>query len=333
MPVAPALRINMTGLCEDPAAESARYRAALDMAAYAEEHGFAVVSVEEHHCAENGWLPSPLTMAGMIIGRTQRIAVNVTALLVTLYDPIRLAEDIAVLDLASGGRFSFVAGLGYRPEEFHALNKDWAARGRLMDEVIETMLLAWKGEPFVYHGKTIRVTPSPLSRPHPPFALGGMSKAAARRAARFGLPFFPPMEMRELGAFYEAELERNNQQGAVFYPAESNAMLIIDEEPEKAWPELAPYFLRETQEYSSWQRDGIPRPGEQAVASIDELKAQKRYEILTPDECIERVRSEGEGYSPCLHPLVGGMPLDRAWSSLRLYAEKVLAPLAGQGQS
>ncbi len=326
--VSSALRINMTGLAEDPAEESARYRAALDMAAYAEEQGFAVVSVEEHHCAENGWLPSPLIMAGMIIGRTNQIAVNITALLVTLYDPIRLAEDIAVLDLASGGRFSFVAGLGYRPEEYHALDKDWSKRGALMDEMIETLLLAWKGEPFDYRGETIRVTPSPLSKPHPPFALGGMSKAAARRAARFGLPFFPPMEMHELGAYYEAELKKNGKSGAVFYPAESNSMLFIDEEPEKAWQELAPYFLRETQEYSSWKRDGTPRPGEQDVLSIDDLKAQKRYEILTPEECRERIRAEGEGYSACLHPLVGGIPLDRGWSSLRLYAEQVLAPLA-----
>ena len=328
MPAASALRINMTGLDADPAQESARYRAALDMAEYAEQHGFAVVSVEEHHCAENGWLPSPLTMAGMIIGRTRRVAVNVTALLVTLYDPIRLAEDIAVLDLASGGRFSFVAGLGYRPEEYHALDKDWTRRGALMDEMIDTLLTAWKREPFSYRGKTIRVTTTPLSQPHPPFALGGMSKAAARRAARFGLPFFPPMEMKELGAYYEDELKKNGKHGAVFYPAESNAMLFIDEDPAKAWQELAPYFLRETQEYATWKLDGVPRPGEQPVVTIDDLKAQKRYEILTPEECRERIRNEGDGYSPCLHPLAGGIPLERGWSSLRLYAEEVLAPLA-----
>ena len=78
-----------------------------------------------------------------------------------------------------------------------------------------------------------------------------MSKAAARRAARFGLPFFPPMEMLELGALYKEELVRHNKQGLVFYPAEENSMLFIDEDPERAWAELAPYFLREGQEYAS----------------------------------------------------------------------------------
>ncbi len=64
MPVTSVLRLNMTGLDPDPEREAARYEAALDMAEYCEANGFSVVSVEEHHCAENGWLPSPLTMAG-----------------------------------------------------------------------------------------------------------------------------------------------------------------------------------------------------------------------------------------------------------------------------
>lgn len=327
MLVPTALRLNMTGHAQDPVQESARYRAAIEMAAFAEANDFAVVSVEEHHCAENGWLPTPLTLAAAIIGRTERIAVNTTALLVTLYDPIRLAEEIAVLDLTSGGRFSFVAGLGYRPTEYNALDKDWDERGARMDHVIETLLSAWSGEPFEYNGEMIRVTPVPMTRPHPPFAIGGMSKAAARRAARFGLPFYPPMEMPALGALYEAELERHGKQGAVFYPAEENSMLFVDEDPERAWHELAPFFLREGAEYASWKRAGVPRPGEQTVLDIGDLRAQKRYEILTPGECIERIRKHGPTFTPCLHPLCGGIPLERAWRGLELYVDRVLGPL------
>jgi alkanesulfonate monooxygenase SsuD/methylene tetrahydromethanopterin reductase-like flavin-dependent oxidoreductase (luciferase family) len=323
--VSTALRINMTGLCSDPQEESERYRAAIEMAAFADANGFSVVSVEEHHCAENGWLPAPLLLAGMIVARTERVAVNVTALLVTLYDPIRLAEEIAILDLASGGRFSFVAGMGYRPIEFAALDKDWDERGARMDHVLETLMTAWRGEPFVYNGATIRVTPTPLSKPHPPFAIGGMTKAAARRAARFGLPFYPPMGLFELEAVYREELAKHGKRGVVVYPDEANAMVLVDEDPERAWVELAPYFLRESTEYASWRRDGVPRPGEQPVATIAELRALRRYEILTPDQCLDRIRTSGRGNTLCLHPLVGGMPLERAWASLRLYTEKVLS--------
>lgn len=319
-----ALRLNMTGHADDPRVESKRYQTAIDMAAYAEEKGFSVVSVEEHHVAENGWLPSPLTLAGAIIGRTNTIAVNCTALLVTLYDPIRLAEDIAVLDLMSGGRFSFVSGIGYRPAEYAAMDKDWEARGKSMDHLLETMLRAWSGEPFEYNGHTIRVTPVPLSKPHPPFAIGGMSKAAARRAARHALPFFPPMEMTELGDYYLAECERQGHKGFVAYPAESNSMLFVDADPERAWHELAPYLLRESQEYSAWKREGVPRPGEQHVETIEELKAAKRYEILTPEALRERIAEGGPDYSPCLHPLCGGIPVERAWAMLELFADRVL---------
>ncbi len=323
-----ALRINMTGLCEDPKVESMRYRAALDMAAFADQHRFSVVSVEEHHLAENGWLPSPLLLAAMIVARTERIAVNVTALLLPLYDPIKLAEDIAILDLASGGRFSFVAGIGYRPVEYAALDKDWAERGRRMDHVLETLFKAWSGEPFEYNGVTIRVTPTPRTKPHPPFAIGGMTRAAARRAARFGLPFYPPMDLRELETVYREELARHGKRGIVVYPDAANAMLFLDEDPERAWSELAPFFLRESREYASWRREGVPRPGEQPVETIAELRAQRRYEILTPAECVARIRTGAPGTTICLHPLAGGIPVERAWDCLRLYESRVLRVLA-----
>ena len=64
-----ALRLNMTGLQPDPRDEAKRYRAALDMAAYVDAHGFDAVALEEHHGAGNGWLPSPLTMAAAIAAR------------------------------------------------------------------------------------------------------------------------------------------------------------------------------------------------------------------------------------------------------------------------
>ena len=326
MPFLTALRINMTGLCEDPADEAERYRAAIEMACYAEECGFDVVNLEEHHCAENGWLPSPLILAAMIVARTKRIRVSVTALLATLYDPIRLAEDIAILDLVSGGRFSFTAGLGYRPVEYHAMGRSFADRGRLMDELIETLLAAWRGEPFEYRGETIRVTPTPVSKPHPLFLVGGMSRVAVRRAARFGLPFNPPQHQPELEAYYHAELERHGKRGFYIHPGAGNSMLVVDDEPESAWAELAPYFLRELREYSSWKREGVPRPGEEPVESLDALKRQGRFEVIRPDVCRALFESGGRSMA-VLHPLAGGIPLDRGWRILRDFSEQVLAKL------
>ncbi len=325
-PVHAALRINMTGLQPDPRAESERYRAAIEMAVYAEENGFDTVNLEEHHCADNGWLPSPLVLAAMIIARTKRVRVSVTALLATLYDPIRLAEDVAVLDLVSEGRFTFTAGLGYRPIEYHATGKRWDERGRLMDELIETLLTAWKGEPFEYRGETIRVTPTPMTKPHPLFLVGGMSKVAARRAARFGLPFYPPQHQPELERFYYAELEKHGKQGFYLHPGEGNSMLVVEPDPERAWQELAPYYLRELQEYGSWKVEGVPRPSEEHVESIEELRAQKRFEIFSPEDALDELAS-GRRPTAVLHPLAGGVPLERAWRQLETFSTDVLAPV------
>ncbi len=308
----------------DPAEASERYRAAVAMAEYADRNGFAAVTLEEHHLAENGWLPSPLPLAGAILARTETIRVTIVALLVTLYDPVRLAEDIAVLDLLGRGRLSFVAGMGYRPDEYHAVGKRWEDRGRAMDETIDTLLKAWSGKPFRYKGRTIRVTPVPFSRPHPFFFIGGMSKTAARRAAGFGLPFYPPMTRPDLEAAYNAELERTGNSGFVYHPGEGNSMLFVDHDPEAAWKELAPYFLRELREYASWKSAGIRRPSEQDVSTVEELRAQGRFTILTPEQCRDRL--EQSDAAAVLHPLAGGVPIERAWQSLRLFTEEVLRP-------
>src|SRR3954463_13527259 len=161
---------------------SARYQATVEMAGYADEHGFDIVSLEEHHGAPDGWSPSPLITAGLVFGRCPRIAVSLSALLVPLHDPLRIAEDIAVLDLASGGRLTIIAGLGYRPEEYAAHGKSWDDRGRIMDDSLDVMLKAWTGEPFEFRGTTVRVTPTPVTKPHPLVLVGGTSKPAARRA-------------------------------------------------------------------------------------------------------------------------------------------------------
>ena len=326
------LRLNMTGAEADPTLRAKRYQGAIEMAAFADQQGFASVNVEEHHVANNGWLPSPLTMAAAIAARTEQCSIGVMALLVTLYDPIRLAEDIAVVDLLSQGRLNFIAGMGYRELEFHIANKPFAERGQWMDHVLETLLQAWGDEPFEYQGRLVNVTPKPFSRPHPMFLVGGMSKPAARRAARLGLPFAPPIADPALEACYFDELKKHGKQGFTYSPPADFSVLFIHEHPDRAWDELGQYFLNEVVEYSSWKTEGVNRPLEFESNSIAALRAEKRYEIITPAECLARHR-EREDFFATIHPLIGGMPLDRAWQCLRLYSEAVLAPLKAEQQA
>jgi alkanesulfonate monooxygenase SsuD/methylene tetrahydromethanopterin reductase-like flavin-dependent oxidoreductase (luciferase family) len=304
---------------------SQRYQAFVDMARFADEHGFAMVTLEEHHGAENGWSPSPMIMAGLVFGATKQIAVTISALLLPLHDPLRVAEDLAVLDNASGGRLTTIAGIGYRPSEYAAHGKDWSARGALQDECVEVLLKAWTGEPFEYRGTTVRVTPKPFTQPHPPLLLGGTSKAAARRAARFGLPMFTAAHMPELEQYYYAKCAEYGTQGFMMMPGERTVMTHVVEDPDKAWAELGPYFMEEAMTYASWQTPDITSAVHSHASTLEELRAEGIYAFVTPDELVERIKAEGDAAFVNLHPLCGGMPIDEGWKCLHLYVDKVLS--------
>ncbi|BCM69751.1 MULTISPECIES: LLM class flavin-dependent oxidoreductase [Streptomyces] len=323
MPVT-VVRFNLVAPGASPAALSARYRAALEMAAYADGHGITTVQTEEHHGAENNWLPSPFAFAGAVFGATRRIAVTVSAVIGPLHDPLRLAEDIAVLDLLSGGRLVTVAGIGYRPEEYDLFGVDWRRRGRIQDELLETLLKAWSGEEFVHRGRRVRLTPRPYTDPHPLLLVGGSSRAAARRAARLGLPFFPSAHLPELEAYYKEKLTEYGTEGWTMMPAAETPLLHLAEDPDRAWAEYGGHFLHEARTYASWQSDGIRSAVRSAATSVAELRAEGVYRVLTPEQCVAQGLD-----SLVLHPLVGGMPVEEGWRSLRLFAERVVPALGG----
>ncbi|MDX1736134.1 MAG: hypothetical protein R3228_17290, partial [Halioglobus sp.] len=120
--------------------------------------------------------------------------------------------------------------------------------------------------------------------------------------------------------------------GFTHSPPADFSVLFIHEEPDRAWDELGPYLLNEAVEYSSWKTRGVNRPLEFSSDSVEALRAEKRYEIITPAECLERHRSRADFFA-AIHPLIGGMPLEEAWTCLRSYREQVLEPLLAEQDS
>ena len=114
------------------------YAAATEMCAWAEDHGALAAVLCEHHGAEDGYLPSPLILASAIAARTERLPLSLI-LLLPFYDPVRLAEDMAVLDIISKGRTSYILALGYRSEEFEHFGVDMRTRGRLVDQKLDLL--------------------------------------------------------------------------------------------------------------------------------------------------------------------------------------------------
>lgn len=318
------IRFNLVSPTLDPVDLAARHRAFCEMTKFADDRGFEIVSLEEHHGAKNGWSPSPLILAALVVGSTSRIGVSISALLAPLHDPLRVAEDLAVLDLTSGGRVVTTFGIGYRPEEYAQHGKSWDDRGALMDRFLETLLKSWTGEPFDYNGVSARVTPAPLSKPHPLIMLGGSSKVAARRAAKFGLPMFASAHTPDLERYYYEQCQKLGTQGFFACPSADLAVLHVCDDPDRSWALYGEHLLHEALTYGEWQTPDIKSAVKSEATTVEALRAEGIYQMVTPDQCLERARTLGAMDTLLFHPLCGGMPIDEGWRCMELVADKVI---------
>ncbi len=320
------LRFDLRAPVDGPAPIADLYAAAVDMAVWAENHGALAAILSEHHASPDGYLPAPLVLASAMAARTTTLPITVAALLLPLHDPIRLAEDMAVLDIVSRGRVTYVAGLGYRPEEYAMFGRPLGDRGRRMEECLVALRTAWTGEPFEFEGRPVQVTPTPVTPGGPLLMYGGGSVAAARRAARFGLSFFAQTSAPGLEDAYAAECARvGTEPGMCIVPAPgAPTTVFVAEDVDEGWDRFGPFMLHDARMYAAWlgTADAASRSDATTVA---DLRAESgAYRVLTPAEAVEHVRTTGP---LTLHPLCGGCPPELAWPALELLAAEVLPAL------
>jgi probable F420-dependent oxidoreductase len=139
--------------------------------------------------------PDPLIYMAYIASVTKTIRLATGILIIPQRNPVVTAKQIATLDALSGGRVDLGIGVGWLEEEFNAIGVPFADRGKRTDECIEAMRALWSQDVAEYHGELVNFDPI-YCRPQPvngtvPIIVGGHSKAAARRAGRFGDGFFP----------------------------------------------------------------------------------------------------------------------------------------------
>lgn len=305
-----------------------QYREMIRMVRWADTRGFTGTIISEHHGAPDGFMSSPLTVAAGILGTTDNLSCTISALLVPYHDPLRLAEDIAAIDLMAPGRLVVIAGLGYREQEFEMFGVDRSRRGRIFEECLEAMLTAWKGEPFQFRGRTVHVLPRPATEPHPTIMVGGSVEASARRAARFHLPYMPPIGDPVLADVYYEEAAKVGFDSPFAVLPDGPGLVLVTEDPERLWAAIGPNLLHDAQTYASWQYPDQRSGWHVEAEDIDDLKASGQYCILTPDECVELVRTKGLA---TLHPLVGGIDPDIGWETLQLVVDEVMPRLKDEG--
>jgi alkanesulfonate monooxygenase SsuD/methylene tetrahydromethanopterin reductase-like flavin-dependent oxidoreductase (luciferase family) len=315
------------GKCADERA--ALYRAAIDMAAWADQNGCVAIGLSEHHAADDGYLPSPFPLAGAVAAVTSNAPILIAAALLPLYEPVRLAEDMIVIDHISRGRAVFILGLGYRPIEYELHGIDYRRRGQIADEKLEALLHALRDASS--GSATPRVTPPPFSTNGPTLAWGGATKAAARRAGRNGVGFFAQTNLPGLQeAYEEAAREHGHEPGMCILPSPAMpSSVFVNDDLDAGWRDVGPALLADAVSYAEWNEAAGSADYTVSLSksrTIDALREERgAHRVVTVSEAVDIIHTHG----PLgLHPLCGGLDPDVAWPYLRRVVDEVVPAVA-----
>ena len=297
--------------------------------------------------------PARWRWAAAIAARTERLTIGLAAVILPFHDPIRLAEEIAFVDILSRGRLRVGVGRGNRPIEFVGYRVPQIESRERFGETVDIMLQAWTQERVSYHGKffsieDIPVIPKPHQKPHPPLSLVCVSPETIQLAARSG---WSMLNSILFGPFSQIEQNRDIYTTALSEAGHSEAAI---QAALRSWGVsrhiyVAPtdaQALRETQAAELWYQQALARflVPEHIEAAPPTLQPQFRaladrlatitWEQLieetvlfgSPERIVDRVREmqeAGVGELLCWMNF-GGLPQDRVERSMRLFAEKVM---------
>jgi alkanesulfonate monooxygenase SsuD/methylene tetrahydromethanopterin reductase-like flavin-dependent oxidoreductase (luciferase family) len=320
----------------DPRTDADLYREALDLAEEAERLGFDSVWTSEHHFADDAYTPSLLPLTAAFAARTHSILLGTGLLLAPLYPPLRLAEDAAVVDLLSQGRFILGLGLGWLDWEFDALGVPLGERARQTEEAIRICRQGW-GDGLV-DGPGVAVHPKPFRPGGPPIWLGAHAEPAIRRAARLADGWMagePGLDEFSVGAGWlreeatRAGREADALEVAGYWP-------VFVWEDGEAWERVRPYH-----HYIEWKYDDAegargrlgPIPTPPPLDAQSEAAIRSTMLCGSPDEVAARIGEYAEAAGPRFHFVARlyypGMDRAMMRESTRLFAERVVPALRG----
>jgi alkanesulfonate monooxygenase SsuD/methylene tetrahydromethanopterin reductase-like flavin-dependent oxidoreductase (luciferase family) len=293
-----------------------------------ERLGFTGVWLSEHHLVDDGYLPSPLVVAAAIAARTSTMTIGTNIVLLPMHHPLRVAEDAAVVDLLSGGRFVLGVGQGYVQHEFEALGFSRKNRPSLFEEGIEIIRQALTEGRTGYEGKRWSLPDLPFE-PRPsrklPIYAGAFVDPAIDRAARLADGFLASAGGGAFGETYRKvrdALARHGREDEDF-PYVASGVAFVHEDAGRAREIVAPAIAYQRTRYAEWGTDREkPRP--------EPIKPEdlpwERYLVGTPDEVADGLISlyrEAPYDHFCFWGRLPGVTHEEALANARLFAEKV----------
>lgn len=308
------------------------YARAFDRIAIMDEGGYDAVWLAEHHFNTYSVCPSVTLMGTHIAARTQNLRIGTAITLAAFYNPLRLAEELALLDILSNGRLNWGAGRGFDPIEFGAFRVSPEESAERYRECVEIVRAAWADEKFSYHGQywqydNIEVLPKPLQQPSPPVWLAATSPDSIRKAAESGYtilmdPHASCNEIARKRALYREVLEASgySMEGREIPTARLIALAPTEREAEET-----------ARSGAGWLVGSYARPlaqGKQAGVDGDAAKDPiDRYleDVViygTPERVVDRLLQLKEEV-----PLDYLMAAPLSHQSFLLFTEKVLPKL------
>jgi len=322
----------------NPRRHNELYAEMLEEIAAAEDLGFESAWLTEHHFLRDGYCPSLMVAAGAIAARTKKVRIGTGIYLTPLHNPVRTAEDAAVVDNISNGRFIMGLGLGYRPEEFDGFGIPLTQRRGRIEESIEILNKAWADGAMSFHGKyynfeNLNITPKPVQRPIPIW-IGAFTEPAIRRAARIGASLF----IAAIGIIpivkFLVEMHRGFLKEYGYNPEEFEQPVVREvyvskDGREKAWERIKEHVTYTAKGYASWgsmvDREGnlLGDPNDPILYDL----ALEQGIFGSPEECIETINGYKEAIP--VDPLIcrfklPGLSHNEAMESMKLFAEEVM---------
>src|SRR5467141_153289 len=317
----------------------------------AEALGYHSVWVAEHHFNDYGLCPAPQVLAAFLAARTRTLRLGMGVSLLPLHHPVDLAEQLAVLDVVSGGRLDVGIGRGGTLQDYQTFQSDRDDSRARVEEGVALMRRSWSGAPFDFPGRfhtaeQLHVRPQPVQRPHPPLFIASNSEDSVLSAARLGLPtlssfFVPVPELQRRRQLYRDAARAAGRSDAEIDELErrSGGMRVVHVAPdrEEALRATEPPFMSYQRKMAVLRSDAaggnVPNSFDRSLLRLrtfHEYLADGWALIGAPGEVTDGLQQylDATGYQRVLLLMaLPGIETPLALRSMRLFAEEVAPKL------
>jgi alkanesulfonate monooxygenase SsuD/methylene tetrahydromethanopterin reductase-like flavin-dependent oxidoreductase (luciferase family) len=319
-------------LPDEPGAE--RIAELIEQVKLARDFGFDSISASQHYLAAPFQYFQPIPLLARIAAESGDMTLITNILLLPLYNPVDLAEQLATLDIICDGRLVCGVGLGYRDVEYTVFGVERASRVSRFEEALRLLKGLWAEDEVSCEGEHFRLdrarmTLKPVQRPRPPIWIAASSTDGIKRAARLGDAWTIAGHATLVTLKHQVQFYRNTLQalGKPFpedFPLSKE--LFIAPDRRIALREAQPYLEAKYRAYSQWGQDR-ELPATETFAVPFETLVQDRFILGDPDDCIRQIRTHQEqlGITHMKFRVHWpGMPHDLVMRTIRLLGEKVL---------